>query len=54
MIKRLADFFEKFAVAALAIGMFQSNALAVIFGVCSFATSLTMTYWLGRLGGREK
>jgi hypothetical protein len=51
MIKRGADFFEKFAVASFAIGLFQNNTLAVVFGVCSIIISLAITR---RLEGRWK
>jgi len=48
MMKRGADFFEKFAVASFAVGLFQDNTLAVVFGVCSIITSLGVTRWLER------
>ena len=36
MKKRIADFLEKFAVAALAIGLFQEKGIAVVLGALSF------------------
>jgi hypothetical protein len=42
----VADFFEKFSVAAFAVGLFQNNALAVVFGICSIIISLATTHWL--------
>jgi len=43
MIKRVADFFEKFAVASFAVGLFQNNTLAIVLGCCSFAASVFLT-----------
>jgi len=50
MIKRGADFFEKFAVASFAVGLFQNNILAVVFGVCSITISLVITRRLEGMG----
>ena len=40
MKKRIADFLEKFAVAALAIGLFQGKGIAVALGSTSLAICL--------------
>jgi hypothetical protein len=51
IIKRMADWLGKMSVAALAIGLFQNNALAVAFGVAAIAACLAMTRWLE--GGKQ-
>ena len=40
MKKRIADFLEKFAVAALAVGLFQEKGVAVALGTASLAICL--------------
>ena len=56
MIKRLADWFEKMSIAALAVGMFQAGELttaiwAMLLGVASFSISMYLSW---RMEGRNK
>jgi hypothetical protein len=44
MVKRLADWFEKMSVAALAIGLFQVKFLAALCGVIFFVASMVLTH----------
>ena len=43
MIKRMADFLEKFAVASFAVGLFQNKFLAIILGLITFTASMILT-----------
>ncbi|MBD5647961.1 MAG: hypothetical protein HDQ89_10275 [Desulfovibrio sp.] len=43
MIKRLADWLEKFSVAAAAVGVFQGSAFGIFVAVVSLAISLWIT-----------
>ena len=51
MIKRLADWFEKLSVAALAVGLFQADQTSknlIIVSGGFIAASLFLSWWLGR------
>ena len=48
MIKRMADFLEKFAVASFAVGIFQLKILAVVFGIASFVACMIITHRMNR------
>ena len=43
MLKRTADWLEKMSVAAMAVGIFQSNDYGVALGVACFLGSLYIT-----------
>jgi len=43
LLKRLADASEKFAIASLAIGAYQGNLVAGLFGLAFFAVCLIFT-----------
>ena len=45
MLKRLADFLEKFSIASFAIGVFQNESLGFLFGALCFVLSFVITYW---------
>ena len=44
LLKRLADFFEKFSIASFAVGVFQAETLGILFGICCLCLSIFITY----------
>ncbi|WP_176631531.1 hypothetical protein [Desulfolutivibrio sulfoxidireducens] len=44
MVKRAADWLEKFSVAAMAVGVFQETALGIAIGAACFAACLYLTW----------
>lgn len=44
LLKRSADFFEKFSIASFAVGIFQTKTLGILFGICCLCFSMFITY----------
>ena len=47
MLKRHADWLEKMSVAALAVGLFQGQALGFVIGIACYIGSMYITRKLG-------
>lgn len=44
LLKRSADFFEKFSIASFAVGVFQTETLGIWFGIACLCLSMFITY----------
>ena len=47
MLKRHADWLEKMSVAAVAVGLFQGQALGFVIGIACYAGSVYLTRKMG-------